>query len=88
VFANTHRLTVNPKADWRCVEPAYGTVNGLPTLHGKRVATSGILCILERTDGTLILDCHNDWFIPDKANKLVQPRKQSKLDQLMALLEQ
>jgi hypothetical protein len=63
LFANTHRIEVKPKDDWRCVEPRHGHINGFSHLPGVLLATNGILCYILQPNGALFHG-HINWFIP------------------------
>lgn len=54
-FARVHKLTLGKRGTqaWRLCERALGSIHGLPTSVGILTATDGIMCYIERLDGTL-----------------------------------
>jgi len=89
-FMRKHSITI-PQSEfdqWRMVplcEQRTGSINALPDMRGMLRATNGILCFLERSDGTLI-EGHLEFFVPDAGQHPVRishngkPKKPTKAE--------
>ena len=64
-FFTKHTMPIPRLGDWRYVTPEQGEVNGLPESRGKVVVSDGIICFIERLDGTVYRGHYTAW-VADK----------------------
>jgi hypothetical protein len=76
-FFAAHSITVPASEDWRLTDRLVGHINALTESHGFLVATNGILCYIEREDGSLYGPGHIAWFLTNK-NERVEVDKETK----------
>lgn len=90
LFHKKHLLD-DRKTPFYLVEPELGEIAGIPTSHGIRVATNGIICLIELSDGSIFRG-HNNWFIPEvdlstPAGRISTPRGTTKTKPLPLFLQ-
>lgn len=74
--SHTVQIPAMPWSDWRVVaDQPFGQIQGLPTSHGRLVATNGVLCYLEQGSGLFL--GHLDSFVKDK-RPAAQPKKEQR----------
>jgi hypothetical protein len=67
-FCGHHRMPIPKLGDWRLVDQEQGQVNGLPQSAGRVIATDGVMCFIERVDGSLYFGHYTAW-VADRAER-------------------
>lgn len=82
LFFSKHDMPV-PKTDtfWRTTDAVLGEISGVPTSRGVIRVTDGMVCWIERSNGSLFRG-HASWFMPDDeevdVEELLAPKKEKK----------
>ncbi len=61
-----HGVTIHNAHQWRPTLRTLGQIHELPTTRGWLIATDGILCLIDREDGSIPFLGHFQWFVADK----------------------
>ncbi len=65
-FCSCHAMPIPKLGDWRLVEQEVGQINGLPQSRGTVIVTDGIMCMIERLDGSLYVGHYTAWVADPK----------------------
>ena len=87
-WLNAKRMVVKDLTKWRWITSTDpGEINGLPTSRGKARMTNGILVLVERLDGSVMIG-HFDWWKWDKATVGKREQKARENVELAARLKE